>query len=152
LSKDLWWSEVYRGSGYDEHEQAPVPVQMRMAVHAAESWQPIRAAWGDTLIIVAGGGLRSPEMNERVGGSPTSRHVAGDATDVKLPAIRKNREYLDLYDLIDRQQRDGAILRGGLALYWSSEKKAIRFLHFDSRGEIARWNAGHLEKARSYYV
>ena len=42
--------------------------------------QPLRDAWGGPLIINSG--FRCPELNEAVGGVPTSQHVKGQAADV----------------------------------------------------------------------
>ena len=151
LTKNLWWSEVLRGSGYDEHVKPEGGVEANMILHANQSWQIVRRTWGDGLSIVAGGGLRSPEMNERVGGSAESRHVEGDATDIRISKHMNNRAYLDLYELIDTMQRNGRIIKGGLGLYFSHKKQAIRFIHFDSRGYLARWNGRHLKAAKGFY-
>ena len=58
--------------------------------------QPLRDAWGGPLIINSG--FRCPELNEAVGGVPTSQHVKGQAADVGVTdplalaklAIKKN--------------------------------------------------------------
>ena len=42
--------------------------------------QPLRDAWGGPLFINSG--YRCPELNEAVGGVPTSQHVKGQAADV----------------------------------------------------------------------
>ena len=42
--------------------------------------QPLRDAWGGPLFINSG--YRCPELNEAVGGVPTSQHVLGCAADV----------------------------------------------------------------------
>ena len=151
LSRNLSWSEVLRGSGYEANE-CPKDVLGMMFRHAQASWQPVRDQWGDPLSIVNSGGIRSPSMNAQCGGSAKSRHMVGDATDVKLSSRQENHAYLALYDLIDGLQRRKEITPGGLALYFDFKTKRIRFQHFDSRGHIARWNAKHLKAARDYYA
>jgi uncharacterized protein YcbK (DUF882 family) len=42
--------------------------------------QPLRDAWGGPLFINSG--YRCPELNEAVGGVPTSQHTKGQAADV----------------------------------------------------------------------
>jgi uncharacterized protein YcbK (DUF882 family) len=42
--------------------------------------QPLRDAWGGPLFINSG--YRCPELNEAVGGVPTSQHPKGQAADV----------------------------------------------------------------------
>lgn len=43
--------------------------------------QPMRDAWGKPLQITSG--YRCPELNAKVGGSPTSAHLAGLAADIR---------------------------------------------------------------------
>lgn len=43
--------------------------------------QPLRTAWGAELVINSG--YRCPELNEAVGGVPTSQHMKGEAADVR---------------------------------------------------------------------
>ena len=162
ITKNLSWREVLRGSGYDGLDDVPFGVLDRME-RAADAFQALRDAWGDSLNIVSGGGLRSEEMNDRVGGSDKSRHVQGDAFDLKLPGRRPNRDYLKLYELIDAMQRDGRLPKGGLGAYWhkggKKNKKTgdvsvphIRFIHFDVRGYVARWNSRHKKRAYAYFT
>lgn len=42
--------------------------------------QPLRDAWGSSLAINSG--YRCPEVNQAVGGVPTSQHTKGEAADV----------------------------------------------------------------------
>lgn len=42
--------------------------------------QPLRTAWGAELVINSG--YRCPELNEAVGGVPTSQHTKGEAADI----------------------------------------------------------------------
>ena len=55
--------------------------------------QPARSELGCPLRISSG--YRSPELNRYVGGSDTSQHVKGEATDVKVPdALLRSNEVL----------------------------------------------------------
>lgn len=42
--------------------------------------QPLRDAWGEPLHVNSG--YRCAELNELVGGAPTSQHVKGEAADI----------------------------------------------------------------------
>ena len=46
--------------------------------------QPVRDRFGPTVI---NSGYRGPELNERVGGSPSSQHCLGQAVDIECPGI-----------------------------------------------------------------
>ena len=46
--------------------------------------QPVRDRFGPTVI---NSGYRGPELNERVGGSPSSQHCLGEAVDIECPGI-----------------------------------------------------------------
>ena len=46
--------------------------------------QPVRDRFGPTVI---NSGYRGPELNEKVGGSPTSQHCLGQAVDIECPGI-----------------------------------------------------------------
>ena len=43
--------------------------------------------------IVINSGFRSPEVNKRVGGSPTSNHLTGCAADIKVFGIEQAMRY-----------------------------------------------------------
>ena len=46
--------------------------------------QKVRDRFGPTVI---NSGYRGPELNEKVGGSPTSQHCFGEACDIECPGI-----------------------------------------------------------------
>jgi uncharacterized protein YcbK (DUF882 family) len=46
--------------------------------------QPARDRFGPTVI---NSGYRGPELNEKVGGSPSSQHCLGQAVDIECPGI-----------------------------------------------------------------
>ena len=46
--------------------------------------QPVRDRFGPTVI---NSGYRGPELNERVGGSPSSQHCLGEAVDIECPGV-----------------------------------------------------------------
>jgi len=142
LSRNLSWSEVLRGSGYSSRDDVPADVRARIEWAAVEVFQPLRDAWDGPLRTVSA--IRSVEVNRACGGAKRSRHVVGDAFDIRP----KDRwRLLELYDLADAMQRDGRLPPGGLGVYWWRGKP--RFFHIDGRGRRARWNAKHLAALRA---
>lgn len=83
---------ISKNFDYKEFEKTDVPgmqvrntitsTEVRDSVKAlvAEVLQPLRDAWGEPLAINSG--YRCPEVNNAVGGVPTSQHTKGEAADV----------------------------------------------------------------------
>ena len=76
------------------------------------------------LPVYINSGVRCPEHNEAVGGADNSRHMDGDAADIRCPG-KTPRE---LYSIADRIVGN----TGGVGLYdWG--------IHVDAREYKARW-------------
>ena len=122
-SKDFWDTVQYFG----RHEFAckcgkcggyPVEPKERL-VRALDE---IREEIG--LPVYINSGVRCPEHNEAVGGADDSRHLYGDAADIRCPG-KTPRE---LYSIADRIVGN----TGGVGIYdWG--------IHVDTRGHRARW-------------
>ena len=57
--------------------------------------------------IVINSGYRSPELNKKVGGSPTSNHLTGCAVDIKVYGIEQAMRYaVILMDYADETKQD----------------------------------------------
>lgn len=87
-----------------------------------EALDQLRHLWGGPLTVNSC--YRSPRHNAIVGGSPLSRHKAGDAVDISI--VGRDRKKLRML----------AINQGwdGIGLYNS-------FIHLDLRGSKARWGS-----------
>ena len=88
-----------------------------------EILQDLRDHFKATVKVTSG--LRCESLNERVGGSPTSKHMSGDAADIKVAGYRPS----DVYDYLDDNHPDTL----GLGLYRS-------WVHVDVRVNRARWD------------
>jgi len=100
-----------------------------------EVLERLRAELGGVPITIVSG-YRSPEYNAKVKGAKASRHMMGDAADIRAGGVSLVR----IYRILDRWQRDGTIPRGGLG-YYRSNKRRVGFVHVDIRGKLKRWGA-----------
>ena len=143
LTRNLSQGEVIRGSGYNSWEEVPGEQRQSISETAKEIFQPIREAMGKPVFVLAGGGIRSHEMNDRVGGAKRSQHLLGTALDLRCT---DPGDTVKLYDLIVEMQSDGRLPHGGCALYLTKSDRP-RFVHVDRRGRKARWNTGARSRA-----
>ena len=57
--------------------------------------------------IIISSGYRSPELNKKVGGSPTSNHLTGCAVDIRVAGIEQAMRYaVILMDYADETKQD----------------------------------------------
>ncbi len=83
--------------------------------------EPLRAEWGPVRID---SGFRSPDVNERVGGVPSSQHCLGEAADI----VPLDADLDVVYDWIVR----ASSLRFGQCI--KEEKGASRWIHVSLPG------------------
>ena len=91
--------------------------------------------------IVINSGYRSPELNKKVGGSPTSNHLTGCAVDIRVAGIEQAMRYaVILMDYADETKQDYdeiLIERNSNGGYW---------LHFAVRPKDNRRKTMFLQK------
>lgn len=80
--QELTVSEIAARHGLDN---TPPPQVIENLKRLAQALQAVRKALGDKTIIVTSG-YRSPEVNEKVGGSKNSDHIRGLAADILVPS------------------------------------------------------------------
>ena len=76
----------------------PSPVHVNcLYLLCATILEPIRVKHGVPIIITSG--LRSPELNRKVGGAKNSLHLYGKAADFTVPELKKLKGlYLEIED------------------------------------------------------
>jgi len=79
--------------------------------------------------ITINSGYRSPEHNEKIGGSKKSQHLLGKAADVVIEGVSPDEVADAIEFLIDNKM----MKQGGLGRYDS-------FTHYDIRGKKSRWD------------
>lgn len=84
----------------------------------------IRAVWGKAVHIVSG--TRCEAYNKKCGGARHSRHMTGEAVDLRVEDVSP----YEVYQTLCRLYTD----RCGIGQYHT-------FTHFDVRDEKARWSA-----------
>ena len=85
-----------------------------------EKLQQLRDLADKPVIITSG--YRNPAYNLKVGGSPTSRHLRGEAADIQVPDLSPNQ-------VAELAEQVGF---NGIGVYDT-------FTHVDVRGVPARW-------------
>jgi hypothetical protein len=81
LSEHFWLHEFSVSAGHPELAKGVPPGMIfNVTKLVTEVLQPLRDAWGKPLTVLSG--YRSEELNDAVGGSPTSQHRKAQAADV----------------------------------------------------------------------
>jgi|GEM_PF-744768 len=116
-------------SEFHSKDGTPVPVNLYPKIQKVmDNLEVLRANLGNSSITI-NSGYRSPQHNANEGGVPNSRHVQGEAADVKVAGYHPNTVQEKFHELID----EGKIDDGGVGRYNS-------FTHYDIRGWNARWD------------
>lgn len=104
-----------------------LPDSVKANIHTlAQNLQVLRDEVKRPITITSG--YRSPEHNARIGGAKASKHITGEAADIKVQGMTPSEVAAVIEGLI----ADGRMLEGGLGIYRS-------WIHFDIRGKRVRW-------------
>ena len=122
LSKNFSLSEFACNDGSTTPDE--VIVNLRLL---AEQLQILRDFIGKAITINSG--YRSPSYNKKIGGVLKSKHVLGQAADIRVEGVSPR----EIHGIISELIKDGRMKEGGLGKYPS-------FTHYDIRGTKARWN------------
>lgn len=73
-------------------------------------------------------GYRDPSFNKKIGGATQSRHITGQAADLKIEGLTPKQ----IAAIIEKLIASGKMKEGGLGIYKT-------WIHYDVRGTKARW-------------
>ncbi len=94
---ELCQSATARRLGIDN--RPPASAVKALTVLVDEVLDPLREAWGGPIRVNSG--YRCPELNEAVGGTPTSQHQRGEAADITVGSRSGNSRLLALIKRLD---------------------------------------------------
>jgi len=94
---ELCRSATARRLGIDN--RPPASAVKALTVLVDEVFDPLREAWGGPIRVNSG--YRCHELNEAVGGTPTSQHQRGEAADITVGSRSGNRRLLALIKRLD---------------------------------------------------
>lgn len=119
--------------------RTPVPEAIRGNVQQVmEQLEILRAELGKSISVNSG--YRTVEHNKAVGGESNSLHLCGMAADIKVDGTSPSTVHATIEKLIAA----GKMKQGGLGLYNT-------FVHYDIRGQKARWDNRTTSQQKSYY-
>ncbi len=73
-------------------------------------------------------GYRNAEFNKKINGASQSRHITGEAADLKIEGYTPKQ----VAAIIEKLIAAGKMKQGGLGIYST-------WIHYDVRGTAARW-------------
>jgi uncharacterized protein YcbK (DUF882 family) len=73
-------------------------------------------------------GYRDSSFNKKIGGATQSRHITGQAADLKIEGYTPKQ----VAAIIEKLIASGKMKQGGLGIYST-------WIHYDVRGTAARW-------------
>tara|TARA_A100001391_G_scaffold52724_2_gene32218 strand:+ start:648 stop:1049 length:402 start_codon:yes stop_codon:yes gene_type:complete len=97
-------------------------------VECAENLQVLRDHIGKAITLISG--WRSPLYNKKIGGATKSKHMTGQAADIRVKGMKPD----EIAEIIETLIEEGKMKQGGLGVYPKSN-----FVHYDCRGTRARW-------------
>ena len=128
LSEHFTLAELCKTSHTTATGNTPPPAAINNLKNLCDNWlEPLRHSYNtrygdpDEPLIISSG-YRSPEVNRKAGGSPTSNHTTGCAVDIRClgleQAIRYAAILLDLADTRGREFDELFIERSSRGTYW----------------------------------
>lgn len=99
---------------------------LRNLIDLAKNLQVLRDEVKKPIKITSG--YRPAELNAKVGGAKSSRHITGQAADFKIEGYTPKQ----VAAIIEKLIAAGKMKQGGLGTYST-------WVHYDTRGTKARW-------------
>jgi uncharacterized protein YcbK (DUF882 family) len=112
---------------FNKHNFALTETVLRNIQELAKNLQALRDEVKKPIKITSG--YRSPEHNAKVGGVKSSKHITGQAADIKVEGYTPKQ----VTEVIEKLIAAGKMKQGGIGTYST-------WVHYDVRGTAARWN------------
>jgi uncharacterized protein YcbK (DUF882 family) len=104
-----------------------VPVEvLQNLIELAKNLQVLRDEVKKPIKITSG--YRNAEFNAKIKGASKSRHITGQAADLKIEGYTPKQ----VAAIIEKLIASGKMKQGGLGIYST-------WIHYDVRGTAARW-------------
>jgi hypothetical protein len=128
----------YKSTWYFSDKMLYLGIDKRILFKALELQDLLSQKEWDRDAFKITSGHRSPHHNKAVGGASKSRHIKGEALDLRIGDINKDGIYTKEDKLIVLDLCDKKIIgnKGGIGLYPNT-----KVVHIDVRGRRARWNS-----------
>lgn len=114
-------------SEFNKHNFALSETVLNNIKALAKNLQVLRDEINKPIKITSG--YRSPEHNAKVGGVKSSRHLTGEAADLKVAGMTPK----EVAAVIEKLIAAGKMEEGGLGIYST-------WIHYDHRNVKARWS------------
>jgi len=128
LTKDQIETENFKLEELEYTDKIPDSL-LPNAQKLLQNLQILRSILKRPVKIIPGGGYRSQETNAKVKGAKESKHLLCQASDIRVEGLTPHQ----VHETIEKLISEGKMSEGGLGLYST-------FVHYDVRGERARWN------------
>jgi uncharacterized protein YcbK (DUF882 family) len=111
---------------FNKHNFPLTETILRNIQELAKNLQVLRDEVKKPIKITSG--FRDPSFNKKIGGASQSRHITGQAADLKIEGYTPKQ----VAAIIEKLIAAGKMKQGGLGIYST-------WIHYDVRGTAARW-------------
>jgi uncharacterized protein YcbK (DUF882 family) len=111
---------------FNKHNFPLTETILRNIQELAKNLQVLRDEVKKPIKITSG--YRNAEFNNKIGGASQSRHITGQAADLKIEGYTPKQ----VAAIIEKLIAAGKMKQGGLGTYST-------WIHYDTRGTAARW-------------
>ena len=141
LSEHFKLGEMTKSSSHPEVYNIPSHEAIANLKRVCGWLEVLRERYGKPIIINSG--YRSPQLNKKIGGVPTSNHLTGCAVDIRVADVEQLIRYANIlldYAEESHQQFDELLIerRSALPLGSSKNRHGAIWLHFAVRAKENR--------------